>query len=79
MAEQKKDKKVTFIEKLKGFGKKISKFFKEIRSELKKVVWPSKKQLVNNTTTVIVACLLIGVIIWVSDLVFQLLYSIIFA
>ena len=29
--------------------KKPSKFFKEVKSELKKVVWPSGKQVINNT------------------------------
>ena len=32
-------------------------FFKEFRAELKKVVWPTPKQLVNNTSVAIVFCL----------------------
>lgn len=47
--------------------KGMTKFFREIRSELKKVIWPSKQQLINNTVTVILACLVVGVIIWVID------------
>ena len=46
-------------------------FFKEVKSELKKVVWPSKKQLINNTLIVIAAVLIIGVVIWVFDAIFQ--------
>lgn len=47
--------------------KKIVRFFKDTRSELKKVIWPTKKQMVNNTLTVLFFCLVIGIIIWVVD------------
>ncbi len=43
------------------------KFFKDIKSELKKVTWLTWPQLVKNTLTVIAACLMIGVIIWIFD------------
>ena len=46
-------------------------FFKEVKSELKKVVWPSRKQLVNNTLIVIAAVLIIGIVIWAFDAIFQ--------
>ncbi|MBN2558408.1 MAG: preprotein translocase subunit SecE [Clostridia bacterium] len=42
-------------------------FFKEIAQELKKVVWPTREQLVKNTVTVITVCAIIGIIIWVFD------------
>ena len=58
------------LSKLAGFGRKIARFVKDIRSELKKVIWPSKEQLVNNTISVLVICLLIGIVIWVSDFIF---------
>ena len=38
---------------------------------MKKVVWPSKKQVVNNTLIVIASVLIVGVVIWLLDLVFQ--------
>lgn len=53
--------------KLKNIGSSLVKFFKEVRGELKKVVWPSRKQLVNNTLTVLLSCLIIGMIIWLAD------------
>lgn len=53
--------------KIKLMMKKSVKFFKEIRSELKKVVWLTKKQLLNNMIGVLAICLLFGVIIWVVD------------
>ncbi len=51
---------------------KIVKFFKEVKSELKKVVWPSRKQLVNNTLIVIAVVILIGIVIAILDAIFQL-------
>ncbi len=50
---------------------KIVKFVKEVKSEMKKVVWPSKKQVVNNTLIVIAAVVIVGVIIAVLDTIFQ--------
>lgn len=47
--------------------KNFVKFFKEIRNELKKVIWPTREQLTNNTITVLLATLVVGVIIWVVD------------
>lgn len=46
---------------------KFKGFFKEIAQELKKVVWPTKDQLIKNTVTVITVCIIIGIIIWVFD------------
>ena len=40
-------------------GKRLSRWFREMRSELKKVVWPSKSQMVNNTL-VVLACVVVG-------------------
>ena len=56
-----KDKKP---KKSSGFGK----FFRDLKGEFKKIVWPSKKQIVNNTIVVIVAIIVIGVFIWAIDL-----------
>lgn len=56
----------------KKSGNKIVRFFKEVKSEMKKVVWPSKKQVVKNTLIVIAAVTLIGIVIWVLDAAFQL-------
>ena len=42
-------------------------WFREMKSELKKVVWPNKQTVVKNTGTVLLCSLLIGVFIWVFD------------
>jgi preprotein translocase subunit SecE len=65
MATEKKEGKMKF-------GKKAVRLFKEIRSELKKVIWPSRQQLVNYTISVLIACVLIGIVIWIADALLSL-------
>ncbi len=49
---------------------KVVKFFKDLVSEAKKVVWPSKKQVLNNTGVVLAVCALSGAILFVLDAIF---------
>ena len=62
-------------EKKAGFFKRISAYFREMKTELKKVVWPTFKQVRNNTGVVITALILVGVIIAVLDFLFQFLVN----
>ena len=55
MAEEKK------VKKDRG------RWFREMKSELKKVVWPTPNKVAKNTGTVILCSLAIGVCIWVFD------------
>ena len=48
-------------------------FFKDFKAELKKVVWPTPKQLVNNTVAVITIVLITAAIVFVLDLTFETL------
>lgn len=50
-------------------GKRISRWFREMKSELKKVVWPTKSQMINNTLIVLACVLVVGICIWVFDAV----------
>ncbi len=47
----------------------ICRYFRELRSELKKVVWSTPKQVLKNTVIVIVCVLVVGVFIWLFDFV----------
>ena len=53
----------------KRAGSAIARYFRELRSELKKVVWPTPKQVLKNTLIVIACVLVIGVFIWLFDFV----------
>ena len=54
-------------------GKNKKHFFKEVRAELKKVIWPTPKQLVNGTIAVIVIVLITAAIVFVLDLCFDMI------
>ncbi len=54
-------------EKKLGFFKRIGKWFREMKSELKKVVWPTPKQLAQNTGVALVVMAIAAVILWVFD------------
>ena len=45
------------------------KWFREMKSELKKVVWPNKKTVVKNTGIVLLCSLVVGACIWIFDFV----------
>ena len=42
-------------------------WFREMKSELKKVVWPNKKTVLKNTGTVLLCSLIVGAVIWIFD------------
>lgn len=48
-------------------------FFKDFKAELKKVNWPTPKQLLNNTIAVVTIVIITAVIVFVLDLVFETL------
>ena len=50
----------------------ICRYFRELRSELKKVVWPTPQQVLKNTLIVLVCVLIVGVFIWLFDKVADL-------
>ena len=51
--------------------KEKNNFFKEFKAELKRVSWPTFKQLVNNTSAVIAIVLIVAAIVFVLDVVFE--------
>ena len=44
-------------------------WFREMKSEMKKIIWPDRKTVAKNTGTVLVCSLLIGACIWIFDFV----------
>jgi preprotein translocase subunit SecE len=63
-----------YIEVLASKGEKrtlfrrVIQFFRDYKSEVKKIVWPGLKDVVKNTVIVLIMCLLLGVIIWGVDI-----------
>ena len=42
-------------------------WFREMRSELKKVVWPTPKQIVNNTFVALSVMVVAAIVVWALD------------
>jgi preprotein translocase subunit SecE len=53
--------------KTKTIWQRIVLFLRDNKSEVKKIVWPSLRDVLKNTFTVLVMCLVIGALIWVVD------------
>ena len=51
-------------------GERIKKFFGDYKSEMKRVVWPTRAQLIKNTSVVLVVVIFMAAIIGVLDLIF---------
>ena len=81
MAEEKKvgsapAKAVTAVkkeDKKPGLFKRIGKWFREMKSELKKVIWPTPKQLAKNTGVSLAVMVASAIVIWGFDQLAQML------
>ena len=66
-ADKEKAKTKADKEKKPGVGKRIARFFRELRSELKKVSWPTRADTLKKTGIVIVCVIVVGIIVWIFD------------
>lgn len=71
--KEKKDKKSE-----KKQPNKVAKWFKELKIEFKKVVWPTKKTVINNTSIVLAVVAAAAVIVGLLDSGFLGLFSLIY-
>ena len=62
----------------RGFFGRIGRSVRDMRGEMKKVVWPSKKQVFNNTGIVLAFMLLSAVVIGGFDAIMSLLLGLFF-
>ncbi len=58
-----------------SFSSRVRKWWREMKSELKKVQWPTSKQTINNTVIVIACCVVVGICIWLFDWLAQSIIS----
>ncbi len=56
---------------------KVVQFFKESRAELKKVVWPTRDDVVSSIKVVIISTILVALILGLLDLGFSELFRIV--
>ena len=57
--------------KEKKTNKENKHFFKDFKAEIKKVIWPTSKQLVNTTVAIITMVIVVSIIVFGLDLAFD--------
>lgn len=63
--------------KKKPFFSRVKKYFKDTKSELKKVTWPTKEQLKHNTLVILAFLVMVGIFLFVFDVAFSWLFSLV--
>ena len=56
-----------------NWWKRLKSFLQEVVVETKKVTWPTKQEVVNTTTVVVIASFIFGVYLYLCDIVFLFL------
>ena len=54
-------------ERAPGEVERRTNFIQESWAELKKVEWPGQNQVIQGTVVVVVACLIVGLYLWLND------------
>ena len=62
-------------QKKDNFFKRIASYLKATKSEVKKVTWPSKKQVINNTGIVILCIAIVAAFIFLLNVIFGFTFS----
>ncbi len=66
---QKEVKKVATVQSKPALWNKITKFLREVRSEMRKVSWPNRKELITYTIVVLVTVVIVAVFTGVVDVI----------
>lgn len=67
MAENVKKKENGFVR----FFKRVAKFFRDCKGEIKKIVWPTPKTVFKNVGVVLVTIIILAIFIFLLDTVFM--------
>jgi len=58
-------------------GKRVVEFFKDARTEVRKVVWPSRAETTQTTLTVFIIVIIVGIFLWLFDMLLSWLFRLI--
>ena len=61
-----------------GLFERVTRFVREVRAEMKKVVWPDRRTTLVFTAVVVLVTAVIAVVIWVADLLLTKGFSLLF-
>ena len=63
-----------FIVYQTDLGKRIVGFFRDARTEVRKVVWPSRAETTQTTVTVFIIVVIVGIFLWLFDMMLAYLF-----
>lgn len=78
IAKEKQDRKAAKKAKRVGLWKRIRGYFKDLKSELKKVVWPTRSRVFRGTIVVITMVVVVAVFVMALDFGFNHLIALLF-
>lgn len=55
-------------------GKRTVEFFRDARTEVRKVVWPSRAETTQTTLTVFIIVVIVGIFLWLLDMFLAFLF-----
>ena len=58
-----------------NFFERVGRYFRDTKGEWKRIVWPSKKTVINNTIVVLVVVAITAAVVWGLDAIFSLVRS----
>lgn len=61
--------------KKKRGSNRIVQFFRDARAEIRRVIWPTPKETRNMTLVVIILSAILGIVMWLFDLLFSRVYQ----
>ncbi|MCR4398974.1 MAG: preprotein translocase subunit SecE [Firmicutes bacterium] len=56
---------------IKESGRRLARYLRDTRLELKKIIWPGRKETIVFTTVVVVTVVLVSGVMWLMDMVFS--------
>jgi preprotein translocase subunit SecE len=59
------------IAKVRGWADRVKQFYQDVRSEMKKVSWPARQEVLGTTVVVIVSVFFFGIYLFAVDFVLQ--------
>jgi len=66
-----------FIVYQTDLGKRTVEFFRDARTEVRKVVWPSRAETTQTTITVFIIVFIVGIFLWLFDMLLSFLFRLI--
>ena len=65
--QERKAEKAEKAEKKPGLFRRLGNYLSEVRSEMRRVVWPSKEELKSYSVAIVAMLIVFGIVIWLVD------------